>query len=244
MRAVMAALGILAVPLAFAHATPDITPLVVGVTRPVPTAGAVLPSAKAAAGSGIRRGAVGKKVQELQIALIRGGYLEVGSDSGTFDEKTEYAIKRLQCDKLAICGGSADVGYGVVGPKTAKVIAAIKIQKVPEAAASPALPREVTAAEPTFGGSFATDLAVGAESPDVRILQKFLNTLGFVVAQTGAGSPGFESEYYGRATAAAVARFRAAIGEKAVEVAGSFDAAIRSRVNVLLETLGGLLNLK
>jgi peptidoglycan hydrolase-like protein with peptidoglycan-binding domain len=35
---------------------------------------------------------------------------------------------------------------------------------------------------------------------DVRILQKILNSLGFIVAKSGAGSPGHESVFFGPAT--------------------------------------------
>lgn len=43
---------------------------------------------------------------------------------------------------------------------------------------------------------------------DVRALQKFLNTHGYLVATTGAGSLGNESNYFGQATANAVIRFQ------------------------------------
>lgn len=60
------------------------------------------------------------------------------------------------------------------------------------------------------GGTFTRDLEFGAVGEDVRILQKFLNTHGFIVASSGAGSPGNETTYFGSATKAALIKFQAA----------------------------------
>jgi subtilisin family serine protease len=43
---------------------------------------------------------------------------------------------------------------------------------------------------------------------DVRDLQKKLNSIGFIVAASGSGSPGNETSYYGPATVAAVQKFQ------------------------------------
>ncbi len=54
------------------------------------------------------------------------------------------------------------------------------------------------------------NLYPGSRGADVRALQQYLNTKGFLVAQSGAGSPGNETDYYGSLTAAAVRRFQEA----------------------------------
>lgn len=54
------------------------------------------------------------------------------------------------------------------------------------------------------------DLQYGDRHEDVRTLQRFLNQQGFTVAQSGGGSPGNETLFFGPATRAAVARFQAA----------------------------------
>lgn len=66
------------------------------------------------------------------------------------------------------------------------------------------------------GGStvstFTRDLTVGATGDDVKALQQTLNSKGYQVASSGAGSPGNESTYFGTKTQAALAKFQAAMG--------------------------------
>jgi len=56
--------------------------------------------------------------------------------------------------------------------------------------------------------TFTKDLTLGSRGPDVKALQQFLNSKGYVVARSGAGSPGNESEYFGPATRAALIKFQ------------------------------------
>jgi hypothetical protein len=55
-------------------------------------------------------------------------------------------------------------------------------------------------------------LRQGASGPGPRLLQRALNYLGFTVAQTGAGSPGNETEFFGPKTRAALKEFQATYG--------------------------------
>ncbi|KKT00530.1 MAG: hypothetical protein UV76_C0009G0009 [Candidatus Nomurabacteria bacterium GW2011_GWA2_43_15] len=57
---------------------------------------------------------------------------------------------------------------------------------------------------------FNNSLKVGMTSQDVRELQKFLNSKGFIVAQSGNGSPGNETTYFGNRTESAVILFQKA----------------------------------
>ena len=57
-------------------------------------------------------------------------------------------------------------------------------------------------------------LKKGSRGKEVRVLQEYLNNNGFVIAATGAGSPGNETEVFGPATESAVKRWQKANGLK------------------------------
>ncbi|MEK7197931.1 MAG: peptidoglycan-binding domain-containing protein, partial [Patescibacteria group bacterium] len=60
--------------------------------------------------------------------------------------------------------------------------------------------------------SFTRSLYVGVSSgADVKCLQKYLNSAGYPVAASGAGSVGNETMFYGQLTRAAVAKWQAAM---------------------------------
>ncbi len=52
--------------------------------------------------------------------------------------------------------------------------------------------------------AFVRDLELGVEGEDVKALQQYLNTHGYTVAVSGAGSAGHETDYFGPATKAAI----------------------------------------
>jgi len=68
-------------------------------------------------------------------------------------------------------------------------------------------------------------------SDDAKELQIFLNSHGFFVASSGAGSPGNENRYFGPATQKALARFQASAG--IVPSVGYFGPKTRSYINNL-----------
>ena len=57
---------------------------------------------------------------------------------------------------------------------------------------------------------FTRQLQLGMSGEDVRQLQIFLNTHGFVIAAGGSGAPGHESRAFGSRTKAALVRFQEA----------------------------------
>ncbi len=59
---------------------------------------------------------------------------------------------------------------------------------------------------------FGRDLQKGSSGADVLALQKYLNSAGFEVASSGPGSLGHETDFFGAATRAALAKFQKAKG--------------------------------
>lgn len=62
------------------------------------------------------------------------------------------------------------------------------------------------------GVTFTRTLTVGSTGQDVKCLQVLMNTNGYTLAATGAGSPGMETSYFGPATLTAVRAFQTAKG--------------------------------
>jgi peptidoglycan hydrolase-like protein with peptidoglycan-binding domain len=60
--------------------------------------------------------------------------------------------------------------------------------------------------------TFTRTLAVGDSGEDVRCLQQYLNSNGYVITSTGAGSPGHETGSFGQLTVAALTRWQTARG--------------------------------
>ncbi|MEN9561720.1 MAG: hypothetical protein RIQ56_993, partial [Candidatus Parcubacteria bacterium] len=70
-------------------------------------------------------GARSQSVRTLQMSLILLGYLPNDSATGYFGSRTLEAIRKFQCDKLAICSGTpSTTGYGSFGRKTQTALVA------------------------------------------------------------------------------------------------------------------------
>jgi len=76
---------------------------------------------------------------------------------------------------------------------------------------------------------FNRNLKLGLSGPDVKELQKYLNKQGFKVSLKGAGSPGQETTFFGRATQAALIKFQKA--KKISPAVGYFGPVTRKIVN-------------
>ena len=84
---------------------------------------------------------------------------------------------------------------------------------------------------------FKRDLKMGDRGADVKLLQQHLNNKGFIVATTGVGSPGNETELFGANTHDALKRFQEANAEILLtpygltEGTGYFGSATRALFN-------------
>lgn len=91
----------------------------------------------------------------------------------------------------------------------------------------------------TMSCNFTRSLTQGDTGADVMDLQKLLNLKGFTVSVSGAGSPGQETEYYGPATAGAVAKMQEAYASEILTPlglsagTGYFGASTRAKANAL-----------
>lgn len=92
-----------------------------------------------------------------------------------------------------------------------------------------AAPSPITPAPSGPSFSFSQDLDLGATAPDVLALQKFLNTAGYTVSAFGAGSAGQETDYFGPATKAALARYQASKG--ITPAVGTLGPITRASIN-------------
>ncbi|MFZ3043768.1 MAG: ice-binding family protein [Minisyncoccia bacterium] len=77
--------------------------------------------------------------------------------------------------------------------------------------------------------TFKENLTIGSLGSEVKALQEFLNAHGYVVATTGAGSPGNETTKFGAATKAALIKYQKAKG--ITPASGYFGAKTRAAIN-------------
>lgn len=84
---------------------------------------------------------------------------------------------------------------------------------------------------------FTRDLRKGDRGADVKRLQEYLNSHGFIIAETGVGSPGRETELFGVNTEIALKKFQEANAEALLTPyglttgTGFFGEATRALIN-------------
>lgn len=106
--------------------------------------------------------------------------------------------------------------YGVTSPvqkltiKYAPSVAVADVQNASLLNSTSTTKIPSTEADTAKAPRFTRNLRQGDRGEDVKRLQQFLNTNGFLVAKTGMGSPGKESPVFGPALQRALARFQEA----------------------------------
>ena len=166
-------------------------------------------------------GSQGDDVKTLQtlLSLDKAVYPE-GKITGYFGPATARAIGRFQ-EKYGLAK-KGESGYGRFGPKTTAKL--VEVSKIAPAPASTVFPSPATVPAPAVAVSgstvFNVPIKVGSRGDSVKKLQEFLNRdLTTRIAETGPGSLGNETTFYGNATKNAVGRF-----QEKYDIAKSGDA--------------------
>lgn len=172
------------------------------VTTPTSSPGSTaLPAGDLALGS---KGSAVVTLQQFLIVKNTGPFavrLSQAGATGNFGAMTEAALIEYQTS----VGISPANGY--YGPTTRTKVEA----NVTGTTAVPALPAPTVPAG-TASTLLSRDLSLNVVGEDVQVLQKFLNSKGYTVAVSGAGSVGYETTFFGNATQAAVIKFQTANG--------------------------------
>lgn len=82
------------------------------------------------------------------------------------------------------------------------------------------------------GETQVRDLELGMEGSDVKLLQQLLNAQGYLLAETGVGSIGNETEYFGTLTQNALIKYQAA--NNISPAAGYFGSITRAQMKAAL----------
>ncbi|MEK9154586.1 MAG: peptidoglycan-binding domain-containing protein [Patescibacteria group bacterium] len=141
-------------------------------------------------------------------------------------------IKKFSAVALSITTAVWLFGAVAIMPASAQTVGDLQAQISALLAQIQALQQQLGQAQqasPSY--SFTKSLTIGATGDDVKALQQFLNSKGFTVATSGAGSVGNESTYFGSKTAAALAKYQASVGIS--PAVGYFGSITRNYVNSL-----------
>jgi len=107
-------------------------------------------------------------------------------------------------------GGSSSGGGGGGGSSSSGSASSVAPAFIPTVSQPAPTVSSLPCTATTASASFTRSMTIGTTGSDVKALQQFLNTHGFQVSLSGAGSPGNETTTFGPATTAALARFQAA----------------------------------
>jgi peptidoglycan hydrolase-like protein with peptidoglycan-binding domain/lysophospholipase L1-like esterase len=154
-------------------------------------------------------GSKGSDVSALQQILKDKGYYTYPAITGLYGPLTQKAVQEFQkANNIASPSGNAKVtGYGRVGPKTISILNQTSSQNSGGTGVQGANTAPLSS---VMSLDFKKDLKLGANDSDVRLLQQFLNARGYIVAQSGVGSFGKETTYFGPATLQALNKFKTA----------------------------------
>jgi peptidoglycan hydrolase-like protein with peptidoglycan-binding domain len=182
----------------------------------------------------LKEGDSGAKVVQLQTFLIAknagpaAGRLAAAGATGYFGAITVAALREYQAFVSTPVTGYVDAATNsLVFTSATEGESDEATEDIENGPTTPTTP----STSPAVQYSFTRDLERDMEGADVRALQVFLNTHSFLVAQSGVGSPGNETTFFGPATQAALIRFQKALS--ITPAAGYFGPKTRAAVNAL-----------
>lgn len=167
-------------------------------------------------------------VSYLQKFLNRHGFAVSASGAGSPGNETDYFgnATKAALAKYQASAGIYNTGY--FGPLTMNAVNKIILAEAGSNAFAQQ-PTQVAIPTAAMGKfTFVNDLEQGMTNPDVNMLQKYLNANGYLIASSGPGSPGNESDYFGSLTKAAVIKFQ---GAKALPTTGYVGPLTRAELN-------------
>lgn len=174
-------------------------------------------------------GSVSKDVKNLQKFLNSSGYIiaktgagSLGHETETFGKLTKVALMLFQKDnKLAQTGKLDDKTIEVI-----EDLSAIVVNTANKTASSTIATNTETGVSSGLK-LFTRDLKKGDTGADVKELQVFLNTHGYLIALTGAGSLGKETNSFGELTKKALASYQRS---KGISATGFFGPITRAYI--------------
>jgi peptidoglycan hydrolase-like protein with peptidoglycan-binding domain len=147
----------------------------------------------------------GDEVWALQQYLNTHGFPVALSGAGSSGQETSYfgpATQAALAKYQAAKGIAPAAGY--FGPKTRAAISG-------DTQTATALPASAAATPASADTSvFTRDLMLGDVGTDVQALQRYLNAHGFILANSGPGAPGNETQKFGDVTKYQLSQFQQA----------------------------------
>lgn len=167
-----------------------------------------------AAPSGRPERTTSEHAKDAEVAAVE---LDLSSGAKSRAKQGSTSAPAFRCPETAPVT-EALTGAGLINLFVSLEI--VTVEKAMEACSS--LPREPILNIPAGDGAFRflRPLAAGMAGPDVRELQRFLNTHGFVLSKEGMGSPGNETEVFGDLTVDALKRYQAAYSAEILDPEG------------------------
>ncbi len=165
-------------------------------------------------------GMTGLDVKSLQIFLNTHGFPIAASGIGSLGNETDIfgGLTKQALIKFQQANSISPTGY--FGPLTrARVTSFGASNTVTPAAVAPSSPST---------GTFTRNLTAGDVNAEVLLLQRYLNTHGFVIVTTGPGSPGQETSTFGGLTKQALIKFQQSKGLPATGFFGPMTRAVIS----------------